>query len=519
MAVTALKIFDSEFDNLSQAEQFIELLYHCDHKSYAYKNFKDAGIMKQTSCFNKRALLPDDYNKDYWISLNLFTSGKERIASNCRELTGFYFDLDKHDASKSVIDAAVKNSYKLLYSLIGKNILPEPTIITETGRGLGVYYIFKDSIAVTNSTIKQQKYYAFLYSKITEILENNFNRTSLLEVDRVVINDRTRIVRLPGTYNTAAGHYCSIACIGEDYFGSVLYYDLSDFKAYVDKFNLQVAKTEVIKESKNVISFVGCTSPFLYNRAQQMEKLQLYFNSESINKRREYMCFIYYNTVKQIYPDAVERIKAYNNNFIEPLSDQELKHVIKSVDDNITETHQGYYKLPDKWIVDKLNLSEEELKVTLIGQTQRLIQREAAKEHTANKRRERDLKVIELLLNECNTYKDIATELNISISTVKRIAKNNNIAKYNKELKNTETRILSDSKEDESVILVYNFIQKQKVHFLALCLVVCFGFSFEFVFIGLYFIVRGPPVLKIGVGLLVHGRLDVLEKEKLILVI
>lgn len=499
MANTALKIFDTQFDNLSQAEQFIELLYHCDHKSYAYKNYKISGIMNQKSCINKCALLPDDYSKDCWISLNLFTSGKQRIATNVRELTGFYFDLDKHDASKNKIDKAVMNSYKLLYSLVDKNILPEPTIVTKTGRGLGVYYIFNNSIAVTDSTLKQQKYYTYLYTKIADILGMHFNKTSLLEVDRVVVNDHTRIIRLPGTYNTAAGRYCSIASIGVDYFGLPLYYDLSTFKSYVDKYTMQITKKEVLKESKKVISFVGCTSPFLYNRVKQMEKLQYHFNMECINKRREYMCFIYYNSVKQIFPDPIERLETFNNNFISPLSYQELKHVVKSVDDNITETHQGYYKLTDNWIIDKLDLSEDELKVTLLGQSQRTIQREAAKEYTANKRKERDQKVLDLLTNTSNTYKEIALQLNISVSTVKRIAKDSNITRYTKDLKNEEDNTIeldpqNENKLVKTLVVVCKLFSYKKAHFLALCLLVCFVFDLSEVYIYIIdWYLRGPP--------------------------
>lgn len=40
---------------------------------------------------------------------------------------------------------------------------------------------------------------------------------NLLEVDRVVVNDLARIVRLPGTYNTAAKTYCTLPYIGTDY--------------------------------------------------------------------------------------------------------------------------------------------------------------------------------------------------------------------------------------------------------------------------------------------------------------
>lgn len=441
MAQAAVKYFGTNIEDMNSSQQFIELLYHDEHNSYAFLDVKSAfGEMRQRACLNKCALLssslttatasPED--KDIWISLNLFTTGKSRTADNCRELTGFYFDLDKHDAPKNKIRQAVSKSTELLYSLIQKKILPMPTIITDTGRGIGVYYIFRQSLAVTRSTEKQQKLYSFLYSKLADIFQYYFNSSSLLEVDRVVVNDRTRIVRLPGSYNTAAGDYCSILNIGEDYFGTVRYYDMSDFKQYVKKFEDECVR-EVRKEAKSmpVISFVGCTSTFLYNRVAQMIKLQQLFNSACINKRREYMCFIFYNSAKQIYPDAIKRLYDFNENFIVPLNENEIKHVIKSVDSNVTDTYTGYYKLTDTWIVDKLDLTKDELEATLIGQSQRQIQRAAAKELTRTKKQERNSKVIELL-EKGSTYADIAKMIKISVSTVKRIAKDNNIKRYYK---------------------------------------------------------------------------------------
>lgn len=494
MAQAAVKYFGTNIEDMNCAQQFIELLYHGDHNSYAFLNMKSAfGEMRQRACLDKCALLSSNFttaatvpeDKDIWISLNLFKTGKSRTADNCRELTGFYFDLDKHDAPKNKIRQAVSKSTQLLYSLVKKKILPMPTIITDTGRGIGVYYIFRQSLAVTCSTEKQQKLYSFLYSKLADILQYYFNSTALLGVDRVVVNDRTRIVRLPGSYNTAAGNYCSILNIGEDYFGTVRYYDMSDFKQYVKKFE-EVCVREVRKEAKSmpIISFVGCTSTFLYNRVAQMIKLQRLFNSACINKRREYMCFIFYNSAKQIYPDAIKRLYDFNRNFIVPLNENEIKHVIKSVDSNVTDTYTGYYKLTDAWIVDKLDLTKDELEATLIGQSQRQIQRAAAKELTMTKKQERNSKVLELL-EKGSTYADIAAMIEISVSTVKRIAKDNNIKRYYKAQQTDDCCSDKIQAYAENVNLKFYlymctvFFYVQKVLFLAHSLfVVClYGFS------------------------------------------
>ena len=521
MAQAAVKYFGTNIEDMNCSEQFIELLYHNDHSSYAFLNMKSAsGEMIQKPCLNKCALLssaPVHNDTDTWISLNLFTSGKKRTADNCRELSGFYFDLDKHDAPKSKIKQAITKSTALLYSLVDKKILPMPTIITNTGRGLGVYYIFRTSLAVTENTAKQQQLYSFIYSKLADILEYYFNSPALLEVDRVVINDRTRIVRLPGTYNTAAGEYCSIQAIGEDYFGAVRFYDMSDFRTYIDAFDeLLINKTKPVVKSSRIVSFTAYTSSFLFNRVQQMIKLQQQFNVVCTNKRREYMCFVFYNSAKQVYPDAIERLYAFNGNFVEPLNDMEIKHVIKSVDDNVTDTHIGYYKLTDKWIIDKLQLTDEELAITLIGQSQRKIMREAAKEATKQKKSDRNAKVLECL-QEGYTYEQAAAKNDISLSTVKRIVKSHGLKRYNlcddkielieqpasadcKDVCENNSDVLSMHFFTDAMLHIYKLLVClldccKKVHFLALCLccVCCSWCCFVLLWIYLYRL-RAPPL-------------------------
>lgn len=468
MALAAVKYFGNNFDLMNSTEQFIELLYHNDHDSFAFINHKNENSeLKQFATKEKCALLPEQLQSDCWISLNLFRSGK-RTMDNCRELTGFYFDLDKHDKPQKQINAATAKSLELIYALVNKKILPMPTIITKTGRGLGVYYIFRNSLAITKNTEKQQHYYSFLYSKLADIMQHYMDKPGLLEVDRIVVNDRTRIVRLPGTYNTAADTYCTIADIGEDYFGSVLYYDMSDFKSFVVEYEkVETKAVRVSAASMPVVSFTGYKSTFLYNRITQMQKLQRNFNMDCINRRREAMCFIFYNTAKQIYPDAVTRLYDFNEGFILPLKDKEIKHVIKSVDESKADSHSGYYKIKDRWIIEKLNLTEQELKDTMIGQSQRQIEREAAKEKTRNKKNNRNEKILNLLMDNTNTYEDIAATLEVSVSTVKRIAKTNNINRYQK---NTATSAPADS--ERLLVIKSEEIkkptgQKQKVLFLA----------------------------------------------------
>lgn len=486
MALAAVKYFGNNLEQMNCTQQFLELLYHNDHNSYAFLNMKTANKMKQKACLDKCNLIPSDTHTDTWVSLNLYASGKSRTAANVREINGFYFDLDKHDGTSAQIKRAILKTYNKILELVNTKVLPAPTAITNTGRGLGLYYIFSRSLAVTENTEKQRKLYSYLYSKVADILQYYMQDKNLLEVDMVVVNDLARIVRLPGTYNTAAKTYCTLPYIGTDYFGNVHFYELSDFKGYIKKYESECIMPTVKKEAvkMQLISFSGCTSTFLYNRLQQITKLQTYFNAACTNNRREYMCFVYYNTAKQIYANAKELLFEFNGKFISPLSDQEVEHVITSVDRNVAETHRGYYKLPDVWIIEKLKLTQEELKVTMLGQTQRTLQREAAKEATKEKRNTRNTKVLNMLSENIYTYKQIATIMEISLSTVKRIAREygytrkseNNCTNANKENVNCTLKycyillLLSTIIEMAVFMLQKNLIVFSEVHFLALCL-------------------------------------------------
>lgn len=513
MALAAVKYFGNNLEQMNCTQQFIELLYHADHNSYAYLNMKTANKMKQKAYLNKCSLIPSDrLHTDTWVSLNLYASRKSRTAANVREINGFYFDLDKHDGTSAQIKRAVLKTYNKILELVNAKVIPTPTAITNTGRGLGIYYIFTKSLAVTPNTEKQRRLYSYLYSKMADILQYYMQQdNNLLDVDRVVINDLARIVRLPGTFNTAANAYCTLPYVGTDYFGNAYFYELSDFKSYIKKYEDECIVKTVKKEASKMklISFVGCTSTFLYNRLQQIIKLQTYFNAECTNNRREYMCFIYYNTAKQIYANAKELLFKFNDEFISPLSVQEVNHVIASVDKNVSETYSGYYRLSDVWIIEKLKLTKEELKVTLLGQSQRSLQREAAKEATKEKRNVRNTKVLNMLSENIYTYKQIAAIMGISLSTVKRIAREygytrtpeNNCTNMNKEAASCSLEycyiLLLLSTIVEMAVFAIRKIQRENiltftgVHFLALCL--CCVWLVVLAFLLLVLFGRSPP--------------------------
>lgn len=158
MALAAVKYFGNNLEQMNCTQQFLELLYHNDHNSYAFLNMKTANKMKQKACLDKCNLIPSDTHTDTWVSLNLYASGKSRTAANVREINGFYFDLDKHDGTSAQIKRAILKTYNKILELVNKKVLPAPTAITNTGRGLGLYYIFRGRLQLLKIQRNRESY-------------------------------------------------------------------------------------------------------------------------------------------------------------------------------------------------------------------------------------------------------------------------------------------------------------------------------------------------------------------------
>lgn len=76
MALAAVKYFGNNLEQMNCTQQFVELLYHNDHNSYAFLNMKTANKMKQKACLDKCNLIPSDTHTDTWVSLNCMPPGK-----------------------------------------------------------------------------------------------------------------------------------------------------------------------------------------------------------------------------------------------------------------------------------------------------------------------------------------------------------------------------------------------------------------------------------------------------------
>ena len=140
---------------------------------------------------------------------------------------------------------------------------------------------------------------------------------------------------------------------------------------------------------------------------------------------RNYMTFIYYNSAVQLYgqKEALERTRAFCNNFGEcnsSFTEAEIKAIARGIDKNTTKDFKGYYVITKEWIIEKLNITDEEC--SLLGITNPINSRELRKMKNAQAKKERNEKILEL--NDLNMKRiDIAKEVNVSLRTVQNVLK------------------------------------------------------------------------------------------------
>lgn len=402
-----------------EINKFISMLYHDDRNSNYFICNYDNGMHSLRTSLSELDI-SQIKEKDCYISLNGF-KGCHRKRDECRQINGIVFDLDyHHDVTKAEMDWMKKRSLEYILDAFSSGDLYEANIITDTTRGLQLIYLFEKSISYRckNSELNQKAIYA--YEKIRENIEAKLKAVlpdeNPLEFDPNVF-DIPRVVRIPGTINTKTGEKASVVHINEDY------YSFGDFYS---KSNNKAKKSSNINELKKRNKPLKTQTALNEARISEMEKLQL-IRKGNCEGHRNYMTFIYYNSAVQIYgqKEALERTCAFCNNFGEsntPFTETEIKGIARGIDSNSTKDFKGYFLITKEWIVDRLNITDEEAEQ--IGLSKQLNSREQKKRKNALLKKERNTKIIKMADAKIR-HSDIAKEIGISLRTVQNVLKNN----------------------------------------------------------------------------------------------
>lgn len=452
---------------INEQQLFLRTLHHASHGSYVSRFLAGRG---QYSSTNLAEIESYDKNYNTYVSLHSF-SRYGRKAEDIREITCIYYDLDMHGKyPMSYIEECTDNTLLVLYDAIyGDEVLPEPTIITRTGRGLGLFYVLDRSIACAKGrNAGQVDFWKLIYRKLGEkiksILIPGNNRLAddpeaLLELDERVICDVSRVTRMPNTWNQTVGKECRMVFPKQD----PRFYSLKELSGYVFK-NIYTTRTKNVsseekpeiviekKRSGNIVEFDFFLKAFLQERIEVLEKLQAFRKGKGIGCR-DYMCFTYYNHAKQLYGanQAMKMLELFNNAYEDPLSASEIRNIVKGIDRCSSGTYEGYYKLTNEWIVRNLKVSVLERDVLDFDISKRKLQRKLVHQAAVKQRENRNREIAEYI--ECHPeeiYASIAARFDVSLRTLKSIAKEAGIRRNRKVEKPIEIERQGKERKEQS---------------------------------------------------------------------
>lgn len=441
---------------------FIRHLYHDKRGGQMIRLRKNGEEVSQIStCDMDELAATGTDSAHFYTTVNTFR-GWKRTADRVYNYTSIYIDLDCHSNNPDEIRIAKENTVKILEAAYESGVLAVPTMITDTGRGFGLQYVLTNSIANIDRTSNQRAFFKKvrkgIFEKYQEVLSADEQDVKIAQVDSSVLDD-ARVCRLPGTYNVAAGMYCRLIGVSGNY------YELSDLvkgchlwtwkseEEYRREKEEKARKRREQAKNGNIISFSEYLLPFLNARLDQLQKLQKLRGADCTNDCREQLLFIAYSTLVQINSEtAAERLQEINENFTDPLDQSELDHIIEETNNSKGYDHRGYYKLKNEYLVERLGLSEDEIKaIGLAEGWKRSAERHAARQEKQKKRE----KVIELLKQADHfSYDQIAEAAGVSRRKVCSIAKEEGLMRYKKAASRHENQKMQPEEPEKKAEII-----------------------------------------------------------------
>ncbi|MGN0469251.1 MAG: hypothetical protein ACI4GY_11055 [Acutalibacteraceae bacterium] len=407
-------------------EKFISMILHDDHDSNYFICHYSDGSMHSLRTSRSEFSLEQIKEKDCYFSLNGF-AGYHRKSDECRQINGIVLDLDYHkESTKEFRRWIVGRNLAIILDAVDACDIPEPNIITNTGRGIQLLYLFENSISyfTKNGETNEKAIYAYrkIQEEIAEKIKSVLPEKDGLEIDYNV-NDISRVVRIPGTKNSKSGTVASIVHTNDEY------YSFSDFftkKASTDK---KVPCKSSVK--------ISCSNKELQQiRINELEKLMEIRNG-NCEGYRNYMALLYYNAAVQIYEKETAKNMLFDfckkfNPGATPFTKSQIKAIIRSVDSNKSDGYTGYYIFTKQWIIEHLAITEDE--ANAIGFSTYVNKRERTKQKNRQNKQERNTKIIEMH-NSGAVHSDIAKTLGVSLRTVQTVIKNAGLSRsYSKKI-------------------------------------------------------------------------------------
>lgn len=327
-----------------------------------------------------------------------------------------YFDIDTHAIeNEEEMLAVLRQAADTLTAAYDGNVLPIPTMINFTGRGLGIFYILERSIndripELKNTRLAFKGIYSRLLKKYQEVLKD----VEKAEVDTAVM-DKARLVRVAGTLNPNSGTRCRTIFRNEDGYGHMTYVSsLDDLGKYVKVKRYIPSRYDKVRKPHRNTSVESA----LKKREETLNKL-IEMRKDEVGQRHMTL-FIAYQTLAVIYNerDAFAVLKAMNTRYTHPLSERELMGIVRST------KRKKPCKYTNKKIQQVLNISAYECrKIGFMQHNARKEERARIKAKHKKEREERNQLILEFVDMGFYSYAEIALRFGVSKSLVKKIVK------------------------------------------------------------------------------------------------
>lgn len=302
------------FEN-EPAGQYAQHLYANDLEGYLQlAHISNKGIQSSyiTGTAAPKAFQEVKGKQDYYTTPNSYFIPK-RASKNIRHFRALYIDLDLTDYSKNeaIYEVAL---------LSGQGIIPEPTMIVDSGRGLHLYWRI-------NHAPKQAIW------TWQELEDHLYRQLKHLGADAKV-TDSARLLRLPGTINSRNNAPCKPLVITDKQYSMYelrdQYLEAKQIKPKAVQHRLKLKPKQTVK---GTISHLYTPYSLHKTRLDDLLTICELRNFDMMHYRNTTLhLYAYWQGITERDMEALkEEVEALNKKFREPLEPSEIKNMLKHV--------------------------------------------------------------------------------------------------------------------------------------------------------------------------------------------
>jgi DNA-binding CsgD family transcriptional regulator len=293
---------------------------------------------------------------DYYITANTVT-GIKRRKEDLFGLQNIVIDVDCHDnrQPQAINELILGFIWRCKRDLWSEGVIPMPNSIVRTGRGVQLWWAILPCYGGADygiSLYHHNKIKSTFISHIARLIEEYDEELEGLDVDRGASSNPVGYFRLPGSYNTKAKCYTSLAVIHDKRYDQRELTKLEAPEIRVSE-NASAKYVPLLESDRRVLQNYESTG---VRRVIQLVKLRNLRNNEAGSEMRDYFNFSVYNALRMNYDhdEAMERLESFNAGFREPMTPAELENCVSSAE------KKGGYSYKNETLIELLDVTPEE---------------------------------------------------------------------------------------------------------------------------------------------------------------